>query len=501
MRKLLVVTVALLLGAGVAYANFCAKDYVPASTLLVPYAVVSADANGDPDPNGYTTLLVVTNASRTRQIIHVTVWNALSDAVVDFSEVLSGYDVWSINFRDLLNVQFNLFDTFTTNAGFHTGATGPAVDPYGPSRNRTNSSLSDWPDLLGSEDIGRNDGPPMSSWVTNPACPPHAPKLVGNEAYYRTIIHDNITDPLHVWNQFGSNALGCIGGVVPTDNGSWLTSLGPNPYFFYVTVDVVRACVAEFPDAITYWIGRIPTVNNVLFGQIYYLNSAANYSESLPAVSIEGDYDWGPNPSAIGFYETFYDQDFHEPLPTAYGINYFTQNGLSTELIVWKEEQETSHVADHDNINPLLTNFGRNLLNPNTVAGCLGYTYYAWDEDEHFKSLTAGGGVISPPPGTPGEPNIFPFQTQKVPVTLANFNGLLNANGWMLIVFDTANLVNNSGYYRASQAYVAAKYNYGAYSTALEAATLGHPLCFENEVLNVFNTYVGNDDTPDSYHR
>jgi len=488
MRKLLVVTVALLLGAGVAYANFCAKDYVPASTLLVPYAVVSVDAEGNPDPNGYTTLLVVTNASRTRQIIHVSVWNALSAGVVDFSEILSGYDVWSINFRDLLNLDFDLFDTFTTNGGFHTGATGPAVDPYGPSRNRTNSSFPDWPDLLGSEDIGRADGAPMSSWVTNLACPPHAPKVVGNETAYRTIIHDNITRPLHVWNQYGSVALGCLDGVVPTDNGSWLKSLGPNPYFFYVTVDVVRACLDVFPNATPYWSGDYPTANNVLFGQIYYLNSAANYSESLPAVSIEGDYDWrqplNPPSSAIGFYETFYDRDFHEPLPTAYGINYFTQGGVSTELIVWKEEADDLPPPPAD-----------------SVSGCWGYTYYAWDEDEHFKSLTPGGGVISPPLGTPGEPNIFPFETQKVPVTLANFNGLLNANGWMLIVFDTANGVSNSDYERPIQSYVAAKYNYGTYSTALEAATLGHPLCFENEVLNVFNTYVGNDDDPDSYHR
>ncbi|MGC8917622.1 MAG: hypothetical protein ACP5NF_11665, partial [Thermoanaerobaculum sp.] len=271
MRKFVVLFAVLALAGGVAYANFCAKDYVPAATLLVPYAVVDADpATGDPDPNGYTTTLVVTNVSNTRQIIHVTVWNAVSEAVVDFSEILSGYDVWSINFRDLLNVNFAAFDTFTTNAGFHSGATSAAVDPYGPSRNRTNSANPDWPDLLGAQDIGRTDGAPMSSWVLNPACPPHAPKLVGLEATYKAIIRDGITDPLHVWNQFGSVALGCLTGVVPTDNGSWLKSLGSYPYFFYVTVDVVKNCTDLFPNQEAYWTGGYPTANNVLIGQIYY---------------------------------------------------------------------------------------------------------------------------------------------------------------------------------------------------------------------------------------
>lgn len=475
MKKFLAVAVALLLGAGVAYANFCAKDYVPAATLLVPYVVVDADANGDPDPAGYTTLLTVTNVSNTRQIIHVTVWNALSEAVVDFSEILSGYDVWSINFRDLLNVQFNLFDTFTTNAGFHTGATSAPVDPYGPTRNRTNSGNPDWPDLLGAEDIGRTDGPPMNAWVGNPACPPHAPKLVGLESTYKGIIRDGITDPLHVWNQFGSVALGCLSGVVPTDSGSWLKSLGPNPYFFYVTIDVVGNCTDLFPSQSAYWTGEYPTTNNVLIGQIFYLNFNANFSESLPAVGIEADFDW--TGSAIGFYEGLFPNDFHEPLGSAYAINFFTQGGVGTDLIVWKE-------------------FDNALTPPpaNSVNGCLGYTYYAWDEDEHFKSLTPGGGTISPPPGTPGEPNIFPFETQKVPVTLANFNGLLNANGWMLIVFDRTNQVLNSGYARDAQAYVAAKYNYGGYSTALEAALMANTHCFADQVLNVFNTYTGAQD-------
>lgn len=474
MKKVLALAMAAFLGAGLAYANWCAKDYVPASSLLVPYAVVDALSNGDPDPNGYTTLLTVTNVSNARQVIHVTVWNALSEAVVDFSEILSGYDVWSINFRDLLNVQFNLFDTFASNAGFHSGATGLPVDPYGPTRNRTNSGNPDWPDLLGSQDIGRTDGPPMTTWAANPACPPHGPKLVGLEATYRAIIRDGITDPLHVWNQYGSVALGCLPGVVPTDMGSWLTTLGNYPYFFYVTVDVVATCTDLFPSQAGYWTGGYPQPNNVLIGQIFYFNFTSNFSESLPAVSLEGDLD---GDGYINFYEGISGgADFHEPLGSAYAINFFTQGGFSTDLIVWKEFQDT-------------------LAAPaNSVSGCWGYTYYAWDEDEHFKSLTPGGGTISPPPGTPGEPNIFPFETQKVPVTLANFNGLLNANGWMLIVFDQTNQVLNASYPWSAQAYVAAQYNVGTYTTAIEAALMANEHCFASQVLNVFNTYTGSLD-------
>ncbi len=67
---------------------------------------------------------MVTNVSSAKQIIHVTVYNAWSRGVVDFDEVLSGYDVWSINWRDVVTGDFQNFDTGSASGGFWSGSTG-----------------------------------------------------------------------------------------------------------------------------------------------------------------------------------------------------------------------------------------------------------------------------------------------------------------------------------------------------------------------------------------
>ena len=70
MKKILTVTLvaALALFASSAYANFCARDIVPANTLLVPYVVVAMNGN-QPDAGGYTTLLSVTNKSDRSHVV------------------------------------------------------------------------------------------------------------------------------------------------------------------------------------------------------------------------------------------------------------------------------------------------------------------------------------------------------------------------------------------------------------------------------------------------
>jgi len=125
MKKFIVFALAVTLAGGMAYANYCARDIVPASTILVPYAVVSMTGS-TPNPQGYTTLLTITNVSKDAQIIHITVWNAVSRAVLDWDEVLSGYDMWTINFRDMLTGQWGLFDTSRSSTAYpNTGQREP----------------------------------------------------------------------------------------------------------------------------------------------------------------------------------------------------------------------------------------------------------------------------------------------------------------------------------------------------------------------------------------
>ncbi|MBZ5588380.1 MAG: hypothetical protein LAO05_07445, partial [Acidobacteriia bacterium] len=151
MRKTIILALALALVGGMAYANFGSRDTVPAATLLVPYIVVDTLPSGVPDTNGYTTLTVVTNVSSIKQIIHITVWGADSSPVIDFDEVLSGYDVWSINWRDLVTGNFQNFDTGDPSDGFWDGTVeDPAPTPWGPD---VNVDLIDIPPIDPAMDI------------------------------------------------------------------------------------------------------------------------------------------------------------------------------------------------------------------------------------------------------------------------------------------------------------------------------------------------------------
>jgi len=82
---------------GQAFALICTIDDVPAATLLLPYFEV--DLSG---PNGVTTLFSINNASATAVLAHVVVWSDLSVPVLDFNVYLTGYDVQTVNVRDIL---------------------------------------------------------------------------------------------------------------------------------------------------------------------------------------------------------------------------------------------------------------------------------------------------------------------------------------------------------------------------------------------------------------
>src|SRR4029450_11324771 len=97
-RKALGLALLCLLGlAGSAGAVICTIDDVPGATLLLPYFEVDL-AN----TNGITTLFSINNASATAILAHVVVWSDLSVPVLDFNVYLTGYDVQSINLRDIL---------------------------------------------------------------------------------------------------------------------------------------------------------------------------------------------------------------------------------------------------------------------------------------------------------------------------------------------------------------------------------------------------------------
>src|SRR3954451_22946129 len=102
MKKVLVfAALAFLLAmGGQAFAVICTIDDVPAATLLLPYFEV--DLTGGQAGSGVTTLFSINNASATAVLAHVVVWSDLSVPVLDFNVYLTGYDVQSVNMRDIL---------------------------------------------------------------------------------------------------------------------------------------------------------------------------------------------------------------------------------------------------------------------------------------------------------------------------------------------------------------------------------------------------------------
>jgi hypothetical protein len=477
MKKIVVLAAVLALVSGVAYANFCARDYVPAATLLVPYAVVTMAGNV-PDPAGYTTLLAVTNVSSAKQIIHIVVWDAMSNHIVDFDEVLSGYDVWTINFRDLLTGSFNLFDTgdsekpFKDNGSgtkplavppwpqigdFWNGTLGTAAVPYGPTSNSYTTALPQ------PQDIDYPTPANTSCFFPYGSLPGVGAAVVAAlQAAIEPLGQDLTTD-------------GCKSGTVASP--PYLSNLTANPLFFYATVDVVTACNQNFPDDPAYWTPVLfPTANNVIIGDIIYLDAAHTFSESVPAVSIEADFDWA-SATHHGFYSRYSSldpplvNDFHEPLATAFGFRYYNSGGVSSNVMVWKNQLDIVTVGGVDYAN-----------------ACLPYVYYAFDENENSKARGGGG----PSGFNTAEPNILPYETQKVPLDVTTWNALMANNGWMMLVFDPS--IPFHGPFTPDtgvQAWVGVQYYFAGYSTALEAATLGNVWCFTADVLPNLNSYVG----------
>jgi hypothetical protein len=487
MRKALTITLvaAIALFAGsAAYANYCARDVVPASTILVPYAVNAMSGSYTVNSQGQTTILTITNVSRDAQIIHITVWNAESFACLDFNEVLTGYDVWQINFRDMLAGNFGLFDTSQDAA--YTANTGTRF-PF------------EWgPD-------GRSAYQPGTSFLTTPETTTsgNLPTTLcympyGNGLDVSSNI-DCLRQPLFSRTHAGCGNL----NIRHNYDNDWLSSITADWGFnlwYYVTVDVVQYCNLAFPDLLDYF-NLFYENENVLIGDIVYLNAMANYSEAINAVHLESDID----ENVFNFYGEIANpagSSRVEPLGTAFAFHYYNRvvDLIQTDVIVWK------NFADFIPSGPEV----------DFVDDCGYYIYYTWDMDEHTTSR-AGECRVSPCNPNDIDPNEFPFETQRVPVNQSNFDlpGVTDyESGWMLILFpptyhevigyndptplDTTH-PETAGAYNDDQdewmGWVGVRYTYGTYSAGLEAATMANTHCFLDQVapqLGVaYTKYVG----------
>jgi hypothetical protein len=358
-----------LLALGVpAIAEIGTIDDVPAATLLLPYFEVDLG-----NANGVTTLFSINNASATAVLAHVTMWTDESIPTLDFDVYLTGYDVQTINLRDIFNGTLPV----TASAGQDPKDT---ISPKGP----------------------------VSQDINFASCATFFP--FSNPALNSTLL-------THIRNAHTGRASTVFSGRCSGFD------YGDNIARGYITVDTVNQCNLLFPNSAGYFT-TVATFQNVLWGDYFYVNQEQNYAQGETLVHSEACQPGngyigyvgngaGQCPFAPGDY-TFYGRyvagagtDQREPLATTFATRYINGGGFTggTDLIVWRDSKTAGTGAN----------------GPFSCAAADGPAWYplnqqqvvAFDEAEHAVEICiAGGDNVSPPIGE--IQTCFPLEAQRV---------------------------------------------------------------------------------------
>ncbi len=270
----------------------CRLGDQPAATLLFPYFRV--DLN---DPDGPTTLLSVGNSFSVPAQARMVLWTDWGIPTLAFDIYLTGFDVQTVNLRDLFHG--------------HLPRTGADVSPVGPfSRDKPT------PDGCGD---------------------PAAPALTDLDRKLLRAAHAGLPlpltrPPLCASSSHGGMAVG------------------------YVTVDVVNRCtppsvgtLRNTPADPLYFSagGRgLASDANVLWGDSIEIDSSSTFAASESAVHIVAD----PNFFQLGDY-TFYGRyvgfdtrDDRVPLSSLYQARILAGGtfGANSELVVWRDTREAN---------------------------------------------------------------------------------------------------------------------------------------------------------------
>jgi hypothetical protein len=426
MKKALVCfSLAALLGmGGQAFAEICTVDDVPAATLLLPYFEVNLD-----DPNALTTLFSINNASAAAAIAHVTVWTDESIPTLDFDVYLTGYDVQTINVRDIFNGNVPR----TADRGVDAGGFGTAdsISPSPPLGTTQAANVNPFtgpftPGVPTEFDFGGSSGPCVAPY-TNPVLSASAQASLRNA-------HTGKAS-----SGFGGQ---CVG-----------FNYGDNIARGYITVDSVTICNLFFPSSATYFSGGIADTRNILWGDYFYVDNAGNFAQGETLVHVEscipgnGFVGFVGNggrritgapwcPFAPGEY-TFYGryaavagQDQREPLSTTFATRFLNGGPFSggTDLIVWRDSKTIP----------------TGLNGPHACGDFVGWfplgqsDAVAFDEQENPQNLCTTTCEVSP--CDTAVPTCFPLEAQRIslnggspfddPTPLAAF-------GWMYLNLNT----------------------------------------------------------------
>jgi hypothetical protein len=292
-RPLILLAVAF--GANAALAEMCWNEVVPAATLLLPYFEVDFTTNS---ADAVTTLVSVNNASSEAALAQVTLWSNWAQPVLTFHIYLTGYDIATINLRDVFDGKLPI----TASAGTDPGDT---VSPKGPI----------------SEDI---NFPSCSSFFPYPN-----PVISG--ANFERLRDGHTGKPISALNNR------CLGA-----------DLGDNIARGYITIDSVRSCVGfAIPSDPGYFVSGgtgIATNDNQLWGDYFIVDPANNFSFGDNLVHIEARDNFSSASTSTEY--TFYGRytapsgaDNREPLGTTWGVRYLSGGAFNggTDLIVWRD--------------------------------------------------------------------------------------------------------------------------------------------------------------------
>lgn len=383
-------------------------DDVPAATLLLPYFEVDLDPDDDGIPcndegEALTTLFSINNASQAAQLAHVNVFTDLSRLGLDFDIYLTGYDVETINLR-------NIFCNGDLPA--------TAIDSLDAS-----DTISPSP-----EGTGLTTGDPGEADFSGQVGPCAQPYLAGPEPF-ADLGQVFVEDHLQPFFSGGESAI--LNGCGGADYDDEHVVRG------YLTVDNVSACTLEPPPADPYFEQGgtgVATNNNTLWGDYFYLDRANNFAQGMTLVHIEADAE----AFTTGDY-TFYARyvggtavDNREPLPTQFASRYLRGGAFSggTDLAVWRDakfESVSAFTCSGDNVGDPF---------PLSLTDVVAFDEKENPEDACFSS----GGNVSP--ATEDEIICFPLETQRVNLSGSNVPSgdtpqVTPAAGWMFLNLNT----------------------------------------------------------------
>jgi hypothetical protein len=356
-------------------------DAVPAATLLLPYFEVDL-AN----VNGVTTLLSINNSSATAVLAHVTVWSKVGVATLAFNVYLTGYDVQTVNMRDIMN----------------------GVLP------QTASDGQDPADTNSPTDGISNQGE-FSQDINFASCNGQLPLPTALDSIYIAHIqaaHTGQPSPI-----FGTCAS-------PRSNPPETVAKG------YVTVDTVNNCtlqIASDPGYFGSGGSGSATNQNVLWGDYFYVNPTQNFAQGDTLVHIEAS---ATNPQTTGSGQyTFYGRmhsfsgiDNREPLATNFAARFLAGGAFTggTDLLVWRDPKR------------LVAPFSCNLQFPNGFP--LNQTQVLFFDEQENADVPPEPPVFPPPPA---DPLPFPLAAQRVSVNNSAELQTVFSLGWVFLDLNT----------------------------------------------------------------